>query len=135
MSKPERNTYCNDTANADFCMCGNRIIETILSKENDSYRVEYVFDKYTEIKDTRLITDLKELWLPGAQYCPRVKPKEGGCCCNNKIVETIVTKENDKFRVIQIFKSCTGFFDYCTDSLDDLYRTGVFFCPYIEFDL
>ena len=134
MSEKEKHTYCTDTENADYCMCGTRIIETILSKENDSYRVEYVFDKHTEIKDTRVITDLKEFWLPGALYCPRVKPKEGGCCCNNQIVETVITKEIGRYRVIQKFNSCQEFFDYYTDSNDDLYRTGVYFCPYNEYD-
>ena len=129
MSELEKDTYCTDTENADYCMCGNRIIETILTKENDSYRVEYIFDKHAETKDTRIITDLKEFWLPGVTHCPRVKPKEGGCTCDNQIVETIITKEKNQFKVKQIFSSCQEYIYYYTDSLDDLLRTGVYFCP------
>ena len=60
------------TVNMGECTCDTRITKTIVSKENEDWRIEYSFDKVSDhlVLKTNDPNDLSYIKFPLTQFCP-----------------------------------------------------------------
>ena len=70
----ETNLIClvSKTDNMGECTCDTQITRTIVSKENEDWRIEYSFDKVSDhlVFQTNNPSDLSDIKFPPSKFCP-----------------------------------------------------------------